>query len=265
MSALAMTARDVTDLIRAKLAAEGVEWQESHADGFKVGDPDVALTGIAVTFQPTLAVLQSAAEKGLNMVICHEATFWEGFDAPQIMPDDGVRQAKEQFVAENGMAIWRLHDHLHRISPEPVFTALLRTLGWTPTSGGSGLPTVEIAPTTLGDLAAHVQTALGTANVTVVGDPSILVRTVGAGAHVLSTMLPALRSCDVTLAGETSEFDTFEYVRDANALGMAKGLIRISHERLEEWGMEDFTEWLRPVVGGLPLEWISAGDPFHVV
>jgi hypothetical protein len=38
----------------------------------------------------------------------------------------------------------------------------------------------------------------------------------------------------------------------------------ISHEGLEEWGMEMFADWVRPAAPEVPVEWISTGDPFYV-
>jgi hypothetical protein len=38
----------------------------------------------------------------------------------------------------------------------------------------------------------------------------------------------------------------------------------ISHEGLEEWGMEDFAGWLKPIVPEVPVEWVGTGDPFEV-
>jgi hypothetical protein len=73
-----------------------------------------------------------------------------------------------------------------------------------------------------------------------------------------------LHNYDVALVGETPEHDSFEYVRDAVALGEKKGLVMISHEGLEEWGMEDFAGWLKPIVPELPVEWVPTGDPFEV-
>ena len=77
-------------------------------------------------------------------------------------------------------------------------------------------------------------------------------------------MLPARRTCDVALVGETPEYATFEYVRDAIGLGMKKGVVMISHRGFEEWGMETFAEWLRPAVPEVPVEWVTTGDPFLV-
>jgi hypothetical protein len=48
------------------------------------------------------------------------------------------------------------------------------------------------------------------------------------------------------------------------ALGMKKGLVMISYQGLEEWGMEDCAPWLQPLVPELSVSWISSYDPFHV-
>jgi putative NIF3 family GTP cyclohydrolase 1 type 2 len=260
-----ITARQLAESITAALAAEGVEWQKSNADGFTLGDPEVEVRGIAVTFKPTMHVLADAAARGLNVIVSHEGTFWDGFDSPFLLNDDPVRQRKIEFARENGLVVWRLHDHMHRMHPEPIFTFLLRQLGWEEHFGGLGaMHHFEIPETSLAELAVHLQQRLETDNVSVVGDLEMRVRSVGFGAHGLSTVLPALHLSDVAIVGETAEFDTYEYVRDAVALGQPKGLIRIAHERLEEWGVAGFGEWLRTVAPGIRIEAIDTGDPFIV-
>src|SRR5580658_5448247 len=67
-----ITALDVVGRIQSKLLSEGVPWSPSHFDGFHLGDPKTPLIGIATTFQPGLDVLQRAAAKKKNLVICHE-------------------------------------------------------------------------------------------------------------------------------------------------------------------------------------------------
>jgi putative NIF3 family GTP cyclohydrolase 1 type 2 len=260
-----ITALDIVKRIQSKLAAEGVPWSPSHFDGFHLGDPETPLTGIATTFQPGLDVLQRAAAKNKNFVICHESTFWDGFDPPQVMVDDAVHRAKIRFARENGIVVWRIHDHWHRIKPDPIFTGLARKLEWTSYYDISTRPKhYEIPEMTLEAVARHVQATLKTQNVVVVGDRDLPVRTIGDCAHILSSVLPALHTYDIALVGETPEHDTFEYVRDAVTLKEKKGVIMISHEGLEEWGMEDFVTWLKPIVPELPIEWVPTRDPFQV-
>jgi putative NIF3 family GTP cyclohydrolase 1 type 2 len=261
-----LTPNEVVDRIKKKLADEGVIWQRSNFDGFHLGDPNVAVTGIAVTFQPGLSVLQRASAAGKNFVICHESTFWDGFDPVIAMKDDPVAKAKIRFAEEHKMAVWRIHDHWHRRKPDPIFQGLAAKLDWSEYYQfvRSGQGHYAIPAMSLDEVARHIQEKLGTKNVVVVGDPKLQVTTIGDCIHNLVSVLPALHNYDVALVGETPEHDTFEYVRDAMALGEKKAVVMISHEGLEEWGMVAAVDWLKPIVPEVPIEWVPTGDPFVV-
>jgi putative NIF3 family GTP cyclohydrolase 1 type 2 len=260
-----VTANEVVDRIKKKLAEEGVVWGPSAFDGFHLGDPNTVVTGIATTFQPTLDVLHRAAKAGRNLVVCHESTYWDGFDPVESLMNDPVCRAKIRFGEQHKMAVWRIHDHWHRRKPDPIFVGLARKLDWLQYYDAENRPRHYTLPEiSLEEAARHIQRRLGTQNVVVVGDRNLKIRTIGDCAHVLSSVLPALRLYDVALVGETPQHDTFEYVRDAIALGMKKGVLMISHEGLEEWGMEACAEWLKPLVPELSVEWLSSGDPFQV-
>jgi putative NIF3 family GTP cyclohydrolase 1 type 2 len=260
-----ITAAQIVERIKGKLVAEGVVWGPSLFDRFHLGDPSIPVIGVATTFQPTFHVLQRALAAKKNFVIAHESTFWDGFDPVEVMLHDPVCQAKIRFAEQNRMAVWRIHDHWHRRKPDPIFTGLARKLEWAEYYKLDERPRrYEIPEMSVEDVARHIQRKLGTQNVVVVGDRNLRVETIGDCAHILSSVLPALRSCDVALVGETPQHDTFEYLRDAMTLGMKKGLVMISHEGLEEWGMQACADWLKPLVPEVPVEWIAAGDPFQV-
>src|SRR5579872_763059 len=72
MAQAKLTAADVVDRIKKKLAAEGVVWGPSAFDGFHLGDPQIKVTGVAATFEPTLDVLKRALAVKKNFVISHE-------------------------------------------------------------------------------------------------------------------------------------------------------------------------------------------------
>ena len=259
-----ITAAQIVERIKARLAEEGIVWGPSLFDRFHLGDPNIPVAGVATTFQPTFQVLQRALAAKKNFVIAHESTFWDGFDPVEVMLHDPVCQAKIQFAEKNRMAVWRIHDHWHRRKPDPMFSGLARKLEWAEYYNPERPRHYQIPEMSLEDVARHIQRKLGTQNVVVVGDRNLRVRTIGDCAHILSSVLPALRSYDLALVGETPQHDTFEYVRDALSLGMKKGLVMISHEGLEEWGMQVCADWLRPVIPEIPVEWIATGDPFQI-
>ena len=49
---------------------------------------------------------------------------------------------------------------------------------------------------------------------------------------------------EVLLAGETVEWETVEYTRDATDSGSRKALILLGHNNSEEAGMERLAPWL---------------------
>ena len=73
----------------------------------------------------------------------------------------------------------------------------------------------------------------------------------------------ALRDVDVVVTGEAAEWEICEYVRDAVGIGLRKALVVIGHEKREEPGMRYLTEWLRPLLDGIPITHIPAGEPFN--
>jgi putative NIF3 family GTP cyclohydrolase 1 type 2 len=67
---------------------------------------------------------------------------------------------------------------------------------------------------------------------------------------------------EVLLIGETNEWETVEYVRDAVNMDKKKALILLGHANSEEAGMDYCAEWLKTFVSEVPVEFVPAGDPF---
>ena len=70
------------------------------------------------------------------------------------------------------------------------------------------------------------------------------------------------KDIDVLVVGEVSEWETSEYVRDAAAAGMKKGLIILGHAPSEEPGMAYAAAWLRELVPGVPVFHVPSTDAF---
>ena len=90
---------------------------------------------------------------------------------------------------------------------------------------------------------------LGTQTMRIVGDPALPVTHVALlpGSAGLAEQVLALNQpqVNVLIAGEASEWETVEYVRDAAAQGRPKALILLGHEVSEEPGMEQCADDLR--------------------
>jgi len=262
-----ITAREVVAQIQEQV---GVEWQKETVDTFKAGNPDTAVTGIAVTMMATMDVLQRASAKGLNFVITHEPTFYAHLDTPEGLPEnDPVWAEKRAFIEKHGIVVWRFHDHWHMRKRDGIEAGTVHALGWEKFQSPGNQYLFVLPATTVKTLAEEVASKLNSPVVRVVGEPEMKVTHVGIspGAAGFQAETHALERDDVQvlLVGETREWETVEYAADAVTQGRNKALIVIGHIPSEQAGMEECTRWLRGFVKEVPIGFVAAKEPFWTV
>ena len=285
---MTLTVQNAIDTI---LASAGVPALTRTADTFKTGDPNAPLQGVVTTFIATADVIRRAADAGANLIITHEPTYYTAEDTDDVawLQDDPTYHAKRQLIDEHGLVIWRFHDYWHMMRPDGILTGAAQQLGWTVdppasldeavrmvamTAGGTwdkkvaGMATgvASIPATSLSDLARQVKEKLGATSVRVVGPDDLTIRRVGLALGALpgKMTMAALQRDDVdaVICGETREWETCEYLRDAAYFGHPKGLLVVGHAISEEPGMAYLAEWLRPQLPGVTITHIPCGDPF---
>jgi putative NIF3 family GTP cyclohydrolase 1 type 2 len=268
VSQTSLTARGVVERIQKSV---GVEWKTDTVDTFKAGNPDAAVTGVVTTLFPTFRVLQAAAASGKNLIICHEPAFYDHYDqAADLLKDgDRVLADKKAFIEKNGLIVWRFHDHWHIRRPDGILQGMVRALGWEKLQDPADPEMFSLPRVRLGDLCRELQSKLGTEEVRVVGNMDMILSRVSflAGAPDSIEQMRSLGRADVDAAiiGETREWETLEYARDAVDEGKAKALIILGHVPSEEAGMEECARWLMTFVTEVPVEFIPSGLPYRVV
>jgi putative NIF3 family GTP cyclohydrolase 1 type 2 len=259
----ALTAGQVVDRIKKEVTTE---WYAETVDTFKGGGPQMEVTGIATTFLATLEVLRQAKAANLNMVITHEPTFYNHLDETKSLEGDSVLKAKQDFIKENNMSVFRFHDHIHQTNPDGIYKGVVNEMGWQENETSIRPYTYTIAETVLEKLAGDLQKTYPSAEIRVVGKPDMRVRNIGMvlGAAGSARQIASLQRSDVEvlIIGETNEWETVEYVRDAVALGKRKALIILGHAISEEGGMQYCADWLGRFITEVPVRFIPAGDPF---
>jgi putative NIF3 family GTP cyclohydrolase 1 type 2 len=246
-------------------AIPGAPLQET-VDTVKSGDPSEELVGIVTTCLATHDVIHRTVVLGANLIVTHEPTYYRHLDDTDWLGDDPVYGAKRRLIDDNGIVIWRFHDHWHRHRPDGILTGTARALGWEACAGDE--PALfHIEPTTVGDLAAFLKARLGICMVRVVGDLKMpchrVSLLVGAAGGRRQMRLLRREDVDVVVCGEASEWETPEYVRDAVDQGKPKALITVGHINSEEEGMAWLAEWLRPRFPDVPIAHVPSGDPFQ--
>src|SRR6267143_956230 len=261
-----MTARDVIARIQQQV---GVPWAAETVDTFKAGNPDTAVTGIAVTMMATMDVLQRAAASGKNLVITHEPTFYNHLDKLDVLEqkeNDPVLAAKLAFIAKHSLVVCRFHEYWHRRKPDGIVAGMAHALGWKKFQDAKNEHLFTIPETTMEKLAADLKVKLSTHAMRVVADPHQRVKRValvpGASGFARETHALEMPDVDVLLTGEPREWETVEYVADAVTEKKRKGLIILGHIPSEQAGMEECSRWLKSFVSEVPIEFVTAADPF---
>ena len=165
--------------------------------------------------------------------------------------------------------VYRLHDEIHADpAGDHILAGVYRAIGWEKLqhpSGPQGQYFATVQPTTLGELVRLLGSRLGGQTMRIAGDPALPVNHVALlpGSAGLAKQVKALNMADVDvlIAGEASEWETVEYVRDAVAQGRHKALILLGHEVSEEPGMEECAVELRVLFPGVRVDHIVAGQP----
>ena len=257
-----LTATDAIARIQKHYAAA---LPANTVDTIKAGDPSTPVIGIATTFLDTMDVLREAQRRGLNLVSSHEPTFYNHLDDTAFFADDPVYREKLAFIQQHHMVVFRFHDQMHEIVPDPVAIGFVQSMGWQ-TYMDAGSPwQLTIPRTTLLDLSRDLARKLNAPTLRVVGKPDLAITHVALlpGAGGTQKQIVALRSDDVEvlLAGEVPEWETVEYVRDASAQGRHKALILLGHAISEEAGMKQCAEDLRALFPNGKVQFVAAGQP----
>jgi putative NIF3 family GTP cyclohydrolase 1 type 2 len=260
----ALTAGQIVEKIKQNVTCP---WQQQTVDTFKAGDPDAPVAGIAVTFMATYDVLNRAVQQGCNFIITHEPTFYEHQEDTSPLDPDPVIEAKRKFIKDNKLTVWRFQDHIHRTEPDGIVAGMIELFGWKSFQKQNDSNKFELPkPMSLQQFVDGLKNKFSHSTFRVIGDPQMQFKTFGfaPGASGSLMQMKMLQGDDieVLIAGETQEWETVEYVRDAKDMGRSKALILLGHSISEEAGMKYCSEWLKSFVSDVPIKFIPAGDPF---
>ena len=236
---------------------------EHTVDGLLFGDPDDEVKGIVTAFMASQRVLEEARAAGANLVITHEGPFFSHHPSfAETIADDPVFQAKRNFILEAGLAVYRLHDHIHRYRPDGIEEGLIGELDWK-RFRVRHLPekfaaVIEREETTVREVAEELKLGLGLPFVRVAGDPDARCRRIGLlvgyrGGGANAIPLFGREGVDLVICGEGPEWETPEYARDAVRQGRTKAFIAIGHAESERPGMRLLARRLASAFPHIPV------------
>ena len=265
-----VSAQQIVDRIKQQV---GVAWRDQTVDTFKAGDPSTVVTGIVTTAMATMDVLRQTVQARANLVITSEPTFYSRSDSPSPgarrggppAGPDPILTAKNDFVKNNGLVIWRFSDHWRQRKPDPLSIGLTDALGWSKFRAADDPARITIPAVTLDQLGADIKKKLNArGGIRIVGDPRLRVQRVGLlpGTSAIQAALGLLPEVDAVIAGEVREWESVEYARDKITAGERKTLILLGRVVSENPGMNVCAQWVKTIVPEVATTWVPVGDPY---
>jgi len=255
------TAASIIELIIQKTAAPRLQ---NTVDVIKEGNPETPVTGIITAMFATMDVLKEAVAKKCNLIIAHEPLYYNAVDNKETFENDPVFLEKQKYIIDNKLVIWRFHDYIHLMKPDGIGMGMLAKLGFEKYRFNESLNRFIIPETKLENLLQELKQKFPEHAFHVIGNPSMMVSKIAfaAGAPGSPRQISALQDNDVVIAGETAQWETYEYARDAVQQGRNKAVIFIGHINSEEAGMEYCATWLKSFIHNQPIYFVSCGSSF---
>jgi putative NIF3 family GTP cyclohydrolase 1 type 2 len=245
-----------------------VDWTDT-VDGFRFGDPETEVEGIAVAWKAYWSALRRAQELDCNLFVAHESIFRDGSMRPGDETADAqeAEQPKVAWLRGSGMVVYRCHDLWDLIPEIGVADSWARGLGFEGEPlAQSGFARIEdVSGHTFGTLSAQIAArvkGVGQPAVLAAGDDSQPVTRLAliSGAATLSEMLGL--GADVVLGYD----DYFRQVRDgAMLVDLGVPYMIVNHGALEEWGVANLAPYLRQHFPSVPVHHIPQGCVYRLV
>ena len=259
-----LTANQVIGLIKKNV---GVPWSGQTVDTFKTGNPEDGVTGITTCMFADMKVLQKAVAEKTNLIITHEPVFYNHLDETKNLENDLVYQAKIKFINDHKLIIWRFHDHFHRMKPDGIYAGMIEKLGWGKFQTDQSMVRFQFDSQKLSQFVVKLKAIFPGSSLRVIGNPDLkftgVALAVGAPVSIEHIQLLQEPQIEVLVAGEAPEWETYQYVYDAQLQGKNKAVIFLGHANSEEAGMNYCTKWLKGFLPkDLKINYVETGSCF---
>lgn len=254
--------------------------EEHTRDKVLYGKTDQECTGIVTTCWASAEVIRKAYERGANLIICHEALFWNHGDHMDWLEEsqNNTFIKKKRLLDQTGIVVWRNHDYIHSGIPvndgyeDGIFYGFAKMIGWEKyiiDSNAAFDTTMYYLPeTTVNTIATEMLAKFKLNGVKIIGDANMAVRKVFICMHVLGKDNDLIRrmdqeKIDLAISLEMVDFTAAEYICDSMLLGENKAIMTVGHFNIEEPGMEYLLEYLPKIVGDIPCSFVQSGDMYR--
>lgn len=258
-----MTAQELNDCLNSLVAG----LPEKSVDRVIYGDPDATVCSVAVAWMPYSRTIVEAAERGANVMVVHEPTFYHHWDLDAEPVDPAQIEAKKRLLDERGLTVLRCHDVWDAMPGIGIpfawgdFLGLGEPVTSVPHYNVYRIPTVPAAA--VARMIAVRTATLGQDAVGFYGDPDRPVSTIGLGTGCISDPFAIYRlGADLAISVDdvVRAWVAGEWCRDTG-----NPLVVVNHCVSEEPGMATLAQFLGEALEGIPVTHISQGLTYEAI
>ena len=279
-----MLIRDVIATIKQHCKGWGEIDEATTKDQVIFGELDKECTGIVTTIYPSIAVIEKAHQEGANLIVSHEATFWNRGDKQDWLADYPTYQEKAALLKEYGITVWRFHDYIHSGVPwqgewvDGIFYGLISELEWEPYVAGyeNERPHyIRLPKTPTRELAQYIIDKFNYNGLRCVGDldgysENIMIATTHVFGPKENDDAELRRfeehNIDTYLSMELTDFTLSIFIKDSASLGHNRRALCVGHFNLEEPGMKWCAEKYFPtILPDIKATFAQAGDHYKFI
>lgn len=242
-------------------------------------DVDNECKKIVICVYPSIEVINRAILEGANLIISHEAIFWNHGDKTDWLVNNDTYLQKKEMLEVHHIVVWRDHDYIHSgilvngIYTDGIFYGFAQEMGWLQYTAGAPkyLNNYRLPQTTVKDLAKFLIKKMNLRGTRIIGNTNASVSNITVPFHVFGNANEDItrmdeNKVDVYLTIELVDFTLTEYVKDSAQLGKNKAIITLGHFNFEEQGMKYMPNWIEAAIGEpIPTKFIQATDMYHFI
>jgi putative NIF3 family GTP cyclohydrolase 1 type 2 len=237
---------------------------EKTVDTLKSGSLDMKVTGIVTTMFATVEVIKKTIALGANFIIAHEPTFYSHTDSTDWLEKDPTYEYKKTLLKENNITVWRCHDYIHKMSPDPVTMGVLKQMSWEDKMINKNPNFIQLTNQNLKEVIFSLKSNMGVDELRYIGNLTQPINKVlfipGAAGSQRHIAAIKMYKPDLLVCGEVEEWTTVEYVRDSRAKGDAVSLILLGHIASEAPSATFILNWAKERYPNLLVKHIPAGN-----
>jgi putative NIF3 family GTP cyclohydrolase 1 type 2 len=235
--------------------------------GFVWGDPEAQVRGVGCAWCAHTQSIRHCAERGINLIICHEGLWLPRQDSPWYKgPDEAhifSNQKRRELLERHGMTVYRSHSNWDALPGDGIADSAVACLGLAGLKAVSRQKFFSVqelpAPLSVQELSRHVEAALGYAGCRVFGDADKRIRRFafligGFGENQLHMPQAAMETgAEAVIIGEMSEFIVMA------CLEMGLPVIETLHSVSEIPGIKRQAEVLARRLPDVRVEYVPSG------